>query len=157
MTDVSSPLSSFAADDPPLSVNGHDAHTLPFLDVGDWTPIEIDNSPRAVADRHLRAEIAERHAASVEAYQAMVALRDVDIVAILARKPQFMDLARAFAAAFHELTESVDTAMQTGVEWRDLITDAGTLRALDIGIERWRQYEIVSYLQAKGRLEEFLN
>jgi hypothetical protein len=135
------------------------ARGLPLLPAsGDWMPeILVDRSPRSAAHRRLRAEIAANHAASVAAYADLVALRDADFMAIIRKKPQFMELARTFAAAFADLTESVDTAMQTGVAWRDLITNARTLRALDIGIERCRRYEILLFLQRSGKLDELLH
>jgi hypothetical protein len=82
----------------------------------------------------LRCEVAVHAHECTAAHEAIVALLEVSPAAMLARKPEFAELACGLAEAFESLTAAVDDCLQANVPWRDLVTCEQILAALDLGI-----------------------
>ncbi|MGO4440320.1 hypothetical protein [Rhizobium sp. RAF56] len=102
---------------------------------GDWRPkLAIDNTHDDLYFR-LRRDVACSARAAQEANEAIAALLEIAPATMLARKQEFMTLARAFAEVFKQVTEAVDVCIEATVPWRDLLTEyPGILAALDAGI-----------------------
>ncbi|MGO4440268.1 hypothetical protein [Rhizobium sp. RAF56] len=102
---------------------------------GDWRPrLAVDNTHDDLYFR-LRRDVACSARGAQEAHEAIAALLEIAPATMLAKKPEFMMLVRAFAEVFEQVTEAVDVCIEASVPWRDLVTEyPRVLAALDAGI-----------------------